>query len=123
MKIKAAVGTAVVFFVTGALGNTFIFEPFRTGSPIPGGTRFIPAWASIIVLAVIGTLLLAWVHERVKDWSQTALMIATSQIILTDVYWVLNGVRTVQSAIASAVVLLMIWTFSSFAYQKLNATS
>ncbi len=47
------------------------------------------------------------------------MIIALSQILLVDVYYVLNGQRTMMVAGASAVVLLVGWVAGGMVYGKL----
>lgn len=122
MKPKALLGTAIAFLVTALLVNTFIFTRFNAGDPTAAGTPHLSPVGSILVLTVIAVMMIAWVYGRVQQWMQTALTIALPQIILVDVYNVLNGMRGVTSGIASAVALMIVWHVSSFVYGKLYAT-
>ena len=121
MNLKALLGTAVAVLVVSYLANTYLYLPLAEGNPAPG-TALLPLWGSLAAMSVVEVLLLDWVNGRVKDAMRSALIIALSQIALVDVYYVLNGTRSVMAAVASAATLLIIWVAGGFVYGKLQAS-
>jgi hypothetical protein len=69
--------------------------------------------------SVVFVLYFDWVNQQVGNPVRSAMIIALSQILLVDVYYVLNGQRTMMVAGASAVVLLVGWVAGGMVYGKL----
>jgi hypothetical protein len=53
----------------------------------------------------------------------TAMVIALSQILLVDVFYVIVGRRELQPALISVGIILVIWASVAFVYDKLSETS
>lgn len=122
MNAKTLLGTAVTMAVVSYLGTIYLFLPLSEGNPAPG-TALLPLWVVHVAMSVLNVFLLHWVNGRVKDAMRSGLIIALSQIALVDVYYVLNGTRSVMAAVASAAVLLIFWTAGGYVYGKLQASA
>jgi hypothetical protein len=122
MNIKALLGTAVVVLLMSYVTNMYLYLPLSNANPAPG-VALLPLWGSLAAMSVVWVLLLDWVNKRVKHAVQSALIIAVSQIALVDVYYVLNGTRSVTAAAASAATLLIIWVTGGVVYGKLNSST
>lgn len=79
----------------------------------------MPAWASLLVYNVVGVIFYDWVNQQMNAPIKSAMVVAISQIMLVDVYYVLNGNRGIAAAGASAVVLLVAWGAVGAVYGKL----
>lgn len=119
MNVKALLGTVVVVFAVSLAANNYIYLPQSTANPAPGAPM-LPFMAALALIAVIEVFLLEWVNQKVNNAMRSALIIALSQIALVDIYYVLNGTRSVVAALASAVTLLIIWLAGGFVYGKLS---
>lgn len=122
MNLKAFLGAAVAFFVMAYLTNTYLYLPTSASNPAPG-TALLPMWGSLLVTALLDTAFLDWANKKIKNAMSTAIILAVAQILLVDVYYVLNGTRSVVAAGASAVTLLVIWVTGGYVYGKLSASS
>ena len=74
---------------------------------------------ALTIASVVFVLYFDWVNQQVGNPVRSAMIIALSQILLVDVYYVLNGQRTMMVAGASAVVLLVGWVAGGMVYGKL----
>lgn len=121
MNLKAIVGTAVTFFIAAYVMNVYVYLPVAAANAAPGAA-LLPLWASLLVTAVIDVVFLDWVNKKINNAMTSALTICISQILLVDVYYVLDGRRSAVAAGASAVTLLVIWVAGGFMYGKLSAS-
>ena len=76
-------------------------------------------WISLAIISVLSAVFLDWINQSVNQPMKSAMIIAISQILLVDVYYVLNGSRGVGPAFASIVVLLAMWGVAGTVYGKL----
>jgi hypothetical protein len=118
MNVKAMLGTVVVVVAVSLAANNYIYLPQSSANPAPG-TPMVPFLVALTVIAVVEVLLLDWVNQKINNAMRSALIIALSQIALVDIYYVLNGTRSIPAALASAVTLLLIWMAGGFVYGKL----
>lgn len=74
----------------------------------PAGAM-MPGWLSLAILSVLLVLFFDWVNVSVGNPVRSGLIVAIGQILLVDVYYVLNGTRGIAAAGASAVLLIVGW--------------
>ena len=80
----------------------------------------VPAWLSLAIVSVLSILFYDWVNQcRRGSRSASAMIVAVSQILILDVYFVLNGTRGIAAAGAGAVLLLVGWGVIGVVYGKL----
>ena len=106
-RIKPILGALVTTLVIGYVGVTYFFGPIMADDA-PAGP-LMPSWASLGVYALISVLFYDWVNQQVGHPLKSAMIMAISQILLVDVYYVMNGSRGMAAAGASIVVLLVAW--------------
>ncbi len=124
MNIKALLGTAIVSGVTGFLLNTYLFTPTLSADAVAAAAAaaMVPAYAMWAVTSVINAFVISWVTGMTGNGVKSGLVIAVSQIVLVDVFYVLDGRRALATAAASAVLLLVVWVASGYTYGKLSAS-
>ena len=124
MNYKALLGTAIVSGVLSYLLNTYLFTPTLSADAVAAAAAaaMVPAYAFWAVSSVIGAFVISWVTGMTGNSVKSGLVIAVSQIMLVDVFYVLNGRRALATAAASAVVLLVSGVASGYTYGKLSAS-
>lgn len=124
MSIKALLGTAIVGGVTGFLLNTYLFTPTLSADAVAAAAAaaMLPMYASLALMSVINALMISWVTGMTGNAFKAGLVIALSQILLVDVFYVLDGRRALATAGASVVALLVSLMASGYTYGKLSAS-
>ena len=124
MNIKALLGTAIVSGVTGFLLNTYLFTPTLSADAVAAAAAaaMLPMYASLALMGVINALMISWVTGMTGNGVKAGLVIALSQILLVDVFYVLDGRRALATAAASVVALLVSLVASGYTYGKLSAS-
>ncbi len=124
MNIKALLGTAIVGGVTGFLLNTYLFTPTLSADAVAAAAAaaMLPMYASLALMGVINALMISWVTGMTGNGVKAGLVIALSQILLVDVFYVLDGRRALATAAASVVALLVSLVASGYTYGKLSAS-
>ena len=117
-RLKPLLGALVTAYIIFFLGVTYFFGPLMA-SDVPAGAM-MPAWLSLLVVSVLLVLFYDWVNVAVGSPVRSGMIIAIGQILLVDVYYVLNGTRGVAAAGASAVLLLVGWGAVGMVYGMLS---
>ena len=124
MNYKALLGTAIVSGVLSYLMNTYLFTPTLSADAVAAAAAaaMVPAYAMWAVTSVIDAFVISWVTGMTGNGVKSGLVIAVSQIVLVDVFYVLDGRRALATAAASAVLLLVVGVASGYTYGKLSAS-
>lgn len=117
-RMKPILGALVTSYIIFYLGVTYFFGPIMANDA-PAGPM-MPDWASLAVESVLLVLFFDWVNVSVGNPVRSGLIVALSQILLVDVYYVLNGTRGIAAAGASAALLIVGWTVIGIVYGKLS---
>ena len=117
-RMKPILSALVVGYVVFLGGVTYFFGPILANDA-PAGAM-VPGWLSLLVVSVLLIGLYDWVAQAVGKPVQAAMIIAVSQILLVDVYYVLNGSRGVAAGGASALLLLVAWGLIGTVYGKMS---
>ena len=117
-RIKPLLGTLVAIYVIQFAGVTFFFGPILADDAPTG--ELAPVWLSLAIVAVLLLIFYDWVNQAVGSPVKSAMIIAVSQILILDVYYVLNGTRGIAAAGASAALLLVSWGVAGMVYGKLS---
>ena len=117
-RIKSLLGALVAIYVINFAGVTLFFGPILADDAPTG--ELAPVWLSLAIVAVLLLIFYDWVNQAVGSPVKSAMIIAVSQILLLDVYYVLNGTRGIAAAAASAAVLLVSWGMAGMVYGKLS---
>lgn len=118
-RIKPIVGAAVTAWVVFFVGVTYVFGP-AMAADAPAGPLG-PGWATLAITSILLVLFFDWANQFVGNPVRTGLIIAVSQILLVDVYYVLNGMRGVTAAAISALLLVVGWLAAATVYARLSA--
>ena len=121
-RIKPLLGALVAGYIVNLVLVTYVYLPvaaedIRIGS---GGEALMPGWLALGIFSVVVILFFDWVNQSLGNPMKSALIIAVSQILLVDVYYVLLGNREITTAVVSAVVLLGGYCTIGFVYGKLS---
>ncbi len=117
-RIKSLLGALVAIYVINFAGVTFFFGPILADDAPTG--ELAPVWLSLAIVTVLLLIFYDWVNQAVGSPVKSAMIIAVSQILILDVYYVLNGTRGIAAAAASAAVLLVSWGVAGLVYGKLS---
>ena len=120
-RIKPILGAAVTGGLVSYFAVEFLFNP---AMPDPA---FEPILGNLIasnaVYWVVAILFFDWAVQKMGKTMSTAMVIALSQILLVDVFYVIVGRRELQPALISVGIILVIWAAVAFVYDKLSETS
>jgi len=115
---KSFLAATLAFFAVTYLGVRFAFGP-AMGMEYASDAMFNQE-----ITALLGSLIsiafFVYAIGMVGDVDKTARVIALSQIVLVDVYYVINGERGITAAAMSAVILLVGWTLAGKAYSHFS---
>lgn len=114
-RIGALLATAAVAAIVTFVGVFYFFEPIASANPPTAPP--VPAAVGFLVYIILSVLLLDWVSRQIRRPMKAALIIATSQIILVSVDFVLRGERNIATGVASAVLILVTWTAMAAVYR------
>jgi len=117
-RMKPILGALVAAYIIFYLGITYFFGPILAND-MPD-EAMIPGWVSLAVASVFLILLYDWVNGSVGSPVRSGLILTLSQILLVDVYYVINGSRGFAADGASAVLLIVGWTAVGIVYSKLS---
>ena len=117
-RMKPILGALVAGYVINFTLITYFFGPILANDA-PAGAM-VPAWLSLAILSVLSILFYDWVNQAVGAPVRSAMIVAVSQILILDVYFVLNGTRGLAAAGAGAVLLLVGWGVAGMVYGKLS---
>jgi len=116
-RMKPILGALVAGYVINFALITYFFGPILANDA-PAGAM-VPAWLSMAIVSVLSILFYDWVNQAVGAPVRSAMIVAVSQILILDVYFVLNGTRGIAAAGAGAVLLLASWGVIGVVYGKL----
>ena len=120
-RLKPLLGALITAYIIFFLGVTYFFGPIMANDA-PAGAM-VPAWLSLAIVSVLLVLFFDWVNVAVGNPVRSGLIVAIGQILLVDVYYVLNGTRGIAAAGASAVLLIVGWVAVGVVYGKLSGAS
>ncbi len=118
-RMKAMAGAAITAFIIFYLGVTYFYGPVTESNPAPP-EAMMSSWLSLLIVAVVFTIVLDWAARATGNAVRAALTIALAQIALVDIYYPLIGDRSWAAAGASAVLLLVGWFIIGTVYGKLS---
>ena len=104
-RIVAVAVAFVAVSVVQFLGVTFFYGPIAA-TAAPAGP-LVPRGLGFAISMLLLVLFFDWVNQQMHAPLRAAMTIASSQLLLVDVDYVLSGERTVAAGAASAVLLLV----------------
>ncbi|MCH7565190.1 MAG: hypothetical protein IH968_15365 [Gemmatimonadetes bacterium] len=117
-RLKPLLGALITAYTIFFVGVTYFFGPLLANDAPTGA--MVPGWLSLAIVSVLLVLFFDWVNVSVGNPIRSGLIVAIGQIILVDVYYVLNGTRGIAAAGASVVLLLVGWVAVGVVYGKLS---
>ena len=118
-RMKSIVGAAVAGGVIAYLGTTYLFYPAMADNPSEGVEAILSSPLDIVVYVIIAVVFFDVFVQKVGNTMLTAMLFAVSQILILDVFYVLNGNRAAYPAFLSAGLLLASWYAIGWTYDKL----
>ena len=115
---KPILGALGISYFFNLAGVAWFFGPILANDMPMGAV--VPGWVALFVAYVLYILFFDWAARVVGHPLRAALIIAVSQVLLVDVYYVLTGARGVVAAVASAVLILAGWTLVGTVYDRLS---
>jgi hypothetical protein len=116
-RMKPILGAMVTAIIVNYIGVYYFYGPIAE-SAAPSGLE-LPRGVALMIAMVFFILFYDWVNQQVNHPIKSAMIVAVSQILLVDVYYVLAGQRPMMQAAASVVVLLIGWGAAGMVYGKL----
>lgn len=116
-RMKPILGGMLTAIIVNYIGVYYFYGPIAASAE-PSGLD-LPRGVALTLASVLFILFFDWANQQIKNPIKTAIIVAVSQILLVDVYYVLSGQRPVGQAVASVVVLLVGWVAAGFVYGKL----
>ncbi len=120
-RLKPLLGALITAYIVFFVGVTYFFGPLMANDA-PAGAM-MPGWLSLAIVSVLLVLFFDWVNVSVGNPIRSGLIVAIGQILLVDVYYVLNGTRGIAAAGASAALLIVGWVAVGMVYGKLSGAS
>lgn len=117
-RMKPILFTTLAVFGVTYVGVQFVFAP-QMGEGYAGNAPFNPVITSLLGSTVF-VLFFDYAIGMIGDVMKTAMVIALSQIMIVDVYYVINGEREVAAAAVSAVILLLSWFVAAKVYSHFS---
>ncbi len=117
-RLKPLLGALITAYMVFFVGVTYFLSPLMANDA-PAGAM-MPGWLSLAIVSVLLVLFFDWVNVSVGNPVRSGLIVAIGQILLVDVYYVLNGTRGIAAAGASVVLLLVGWVAVGMVYGKLS---
>jgi len=115
--MKPILAAMVTATLVNYIGVYYFYGPIAANDA-PGG-EMLPRGVALLIASVFFVLFYDWVNQQVNNPFKSAMIVAISQILLVDVYYLLNGQRGIIAAAASAVVLIVGWGAAGMVYGKL----
>ena len=122
-RMKPILGAYVASIVVFALGlRMFFMEMSAAGPGDWTGLKDQPIVA-LAISSIFMVLFFDWLAQSIGAPIKAAMTIAISQILLVDVFYVLNGQRSPAVGLASAALIIVGWYVAGTVYAKLSADS
>ena len=117
-RLKPMLGAYLALYVVAYCGVRFIFAGML---PEPPFEPILSMPFALLVFAAVVIVFFDWVVQQWGKPVKTAMILALSQILFVDVFYVFIGNRGIGVALTSAVILLIgAWAYGT-AYAKLSS--
>ena len=118
-RMKSILGAAVAGGIIAYIGTEFLFYPAMAANPPDQVDAFVSSPWDIVLYVLILVVFFDVFVQKVGNTMLTAMSFATAQILILDVFYVLNGNRAAYPAVLSAIVLLVSWYSIAKVYDAL----
>ena len=118
-RMKSILGAAAVGGIVAYIGTEYLFYPAMAANP-PGQVDALVSspWDIVLYVLILVVFFDVFV-QKVGNTMVMAMSFATAQILILDVFYVLNGTRAAYPAVLSAFVLLVSWYSIAKVYDAL----
>lgn len=117
-RMRTILGTTAVATGIGYIGTIYVLFPAIAANPAEQALLSSP-W-DLIVYLLIAIIFFDVLVQKTGNAMLTAMTFAISQILILDVFYVLNGNRAAYPAVLSAAVLLVSWYAIAKTYDALS---
>ena len=118
-RMKSILGAAAVGGIVAYIGIEYLFSPAMAANPPDHVDALLSSPWDIVLYVLILVVFLDVFVQKVGNTMVTAMSFATAQILILDVFYVLNGNRAAYPAVLSAIVLLVFWYAVAKVYDAL----
>jgi hypothetical protein len=118
-RMKSILGAAVAGGIIAYIGTEFLFYPAMEANPPDQVDAIVSSPWDIVLYVLILVVFFDVFVQKVGNTMLTAMSFATAQILILDVFYVLNGNRAAYPAVLSAIILLASWYAIGKAYDAL----
>ena len=118
-RMKSILGAAVVGGIIAYIGVEYMFYPAMEANTPDQVDALIPSPWDIVLYVLILVVFLDVFVQKVGNTMVTAMSFATAQILIVDVFYVMNGNRAAYPAVLSAIVLIVSWYVIAKVYDAL----
>ena len=118
-RMKSILGAAAVGGIVAYIGIEYLFSPAMAANPPDQVDAILSSPWDIVLYVLILVVFLDVFVQKVGNTMVTAMSFATAQILIVDVFYVMNGNRAAYPAVLSAIVLLVSWYSIAKVYDAL----
>ena len=118
-RMKSILGAAAVGGIVAYIGIEYLFSPAMAANPPDQVDALLSCPWDIVLYVLILVVFLDVFVQKVGNTMVTAMSFATAQILIVDVFYVMNGNRAAYPAVLSAIVLLVFWYAVAKVYDAL----
>ena len=116
-RMRTILGTTAVATGIGYIGTIYVLFPAIAANPAEQALLSSP-WDLIVYLLI--AIIFDGLVQKTGNAMLTAMTFAISQILILDVFYVLNGNRAAYPAVLSAALLLVSWYAIAKTYDALS---
>ena len=118
-RMKSILGAAAVGGIVAYIGIEYLLYPAMAANPPDQVDALLSSPWDIVLYVLILVVFLDVFVQKVGNTMVTAMSFATAQILIVDVFYVMNGNRAAYPAVLSAIVLLAFWYAVAKVYDAL----
>ena len=118
-RMKSILGAAAAGGIIAYIGTEFLFFPAMEANPPDQVDALVSSPWDIVLYVLILVVFFDVFVQKVGNTMVMAMSFATAQILILDVFYVLNGTRAAYPAVLSAFVLLVSWYSIAKVYDAL----
>ena len=118
-RMKSILGAAAVGGIVAYIGTEHLFYPAMAANPPDQVDAILSSPWDLVLYVLILVVFLDVFVQKVGNTMVTAMSFATAQILIVDVFYVMNGNRAAYPAVLSAIVLLVSWYSIAKVYDAL----
>ena len=118
-RMKSILGAAAVGGIIAYIGTEYLFYPAMVANPPDQVDAIVSSPWDIVLYVLILVVFFDVFVQKVGNTMVMAMSFATAQILILDVFYVLNGTRAAYPAVLSAIVLLVSWYSIAKVYDAL----